>query len=297
MDQTIAFIGLGHMGGPMCQNLLKSGYRVSAFDLDHEACERIRSSGANIAPSAREASASADIVVTMLPASEHAAAVWSSVTGTLREKALLIDCSTIDVHTARQLHELAAKHKFYSLDAPVSGGVSGAQNATLTFMAGGTPQAFALAESVLRSMGKKVFHCGGPGAGQATKICNNMLLAISMIGVCEALNLGQKLGLDNQVMYDVMTASSGRCWSLDTYCPVPGPLPASPANHRFTPGFATTLMLKDLTLAQAAASAERVSTPLGEKALEIYKAFAAAGGGGLDFSGVINFLRTEAEPA
>lgn len=295
--QSVAFIGLGNMGGPMCQNLLTSGYRVSAYDLNQTVCETAKGAGAEIANSAKEACANANVVITMLPAGQQVIGVWSTIMSHAPANTLLIDCSTIDVHSARRAHDLAATYGLDSLDAPVSGGVSGARNATLTFMAGGTSKAYACAEPILLKMGKQAFHCGGAGAGQAAKICNNMLLAISMIGVSEALNLGQKLGLENQVMYDVMTASSGRCWSLETYCPVPGPVPSSPANNHYKPGFATTLMLKDLGLAQAVATAENVTTPLGQKAQDIFTAFAAAGGGNLDFSGVINFLKEQTRPA
>jgi 3-hydroxyisobutyrate dehydrogenase len=204
---------------------------------------------------------------------------------------LVIDCSTIDVESAVQAHALAAKHGIASVDAPVSGGTGGAKGATLTFMAGGEDKAFAAARPVLEKMGKKIVHCGGAGAGQAAKICNNMILGISMIAVSEAFALAEKLGLSHQALFDVASTSSGQCWSLTTYCPVPGPVPTSPANNDYKPGFASALMVKDLTLAQDAAKAAGAATPLGKHAQEIYKAFDAEGNGGVDFSGVIQHVR------
>jgi 3-hydroxyisobutyrate dehydrogenase len=205
--------------------------------------------------------------------------------------ALIIDCSTIDVGSAKQAHALAAKHGVGSIDAPVSGGTGGAKGATLTFMCGGDEKAFATAKPVLEKMGKKIVHCGGAGAGQAAKICNNMILGVSMIVVSEAFALAEKLGLSHQALFDVASTSSGQCWSLTSYCPVPGPVPASPANNDYRPGFAAALMLKDLTLAQDAANATGAATPLGKQAQEIYKEFDAAGNGGVDFSGVIRHVR------
>ena len=257
---SIAFIGLGNMGQPMCQNLLKANYKVTAFDISAAARDAAREAGAAMAASAADAAANADVIITMLPAGEHVLETWTSALAPARQGALLIDCSTIDVESARKAHELAAALGAASLDAPVSGGVGGARQASLTFMAGGTQEAHARAEPILMKMGRKVFHCGGAGAGQSAKICNNMLLAISMIGVSEALNLGAKLGLANQAMYDVITASSGRCWSLETYCPVPGPVAASPANNGYKPGFAANLMLKDVRLSQKAAAAAGAAT-------------------------------------
>ena len=209
--------------------------------------------------------------------------------------ALIIDCSTIDVESAKQAHALAAKHGIASVDAPVSGGTGGAKGATLTFMCGGEDKAFAAAKPVLEKMGKKIVHCGGAGAGQAAKICNNMILGISMIAVSEAFALAEKLGLSHQALFDVASTSSGQCWSLTSYCPVPGPVPTSPANNDYKPGFASALMVKDLTLAQDAAKAAGAATPLGKHAQEIYKAFDAAGNGGVDFSGIIQHVRELAE--
>jgi 3-hydroxyisobutyrate dehydrogenase len=205
--------------------------------------------------------------------------------------ALIIDCSTIDVESAKEAHALAVKHGAASVDAPVSGGTGGARGATLTFMCGGEDRAFAAAKPVLENMGKKIVHCGGAGAGQAAKICNNMILGISMIAVSEAFTLAEKLGLSHQALFDVASTSSGQCWSLTTYCPVPGPVPTSPANNDYKPGFASALMVKDLTLAQDAAKAAGAATPLGQHAQEIYKAFDAAGHGGVDFSGIIQHVR------
>ena len=291
--ETIGFIGLGNMGGPMCANLVKAGYPVKAFDLSATALEAAKAAGARIAATAAEAASGADTVITMLPGGTYVIDVWSNVLPGMKPGSLLIDCSTIDVESARKAHDLAAARGIDSLDAPVSGGVGGAKGATLAFMAGGTPDAFKRAEPILAKMGRKAFHCGGPGAGQSAKICNNMLLAISMIGVSEALTLGEKLGLSHQVMFDVMTASSGKCWSLESYCPVPGPVPSSPANNGYKPGFATNLMLKDVRLSQAAAEAAGVATPLGQDALRLFTAYADAGGGDSDFSGIINFLRAK----
>ncbi|MGC2087479.1 MAG: 3-hydroxyisobutyrate dehydrogenase [Bradyrhizobium sp.] len=288
---TIAFIGLGNMGGPMAANLVKAGHKVVAFDLAETSRAQAKSDGADIADSATAAVKGAEIVVTMLPAGKHVLAVWNEVVPVMAEGALIIDSSTIDVESARAAHALAAKHGIASVDAPVSGGTAGAKAATLTFMCGGEEGAFATAKPVLEKMGKKIVHCGGAGAGQAAKICNNMILGISMIAVGEAFALGEKLGLSHQALFDVASTSSGQCWSLTSYCPVPGPVPASPANNGYKPGFATALMLKDLTLSQDAAKAAGAATPLGRHAQEIYKSFDTAGNGGVDFSGIIEHVR------
>jgi 3-hydroxyisobutyrate dehydrogenase len=288
---TIAFIGLGNMGGPMAANLVKAGHKVVAFDLAETSRAQAKSDGADIADSATAAVKGAEIVVTMLPAGKHVLAVWNEVVPVMAEGALIIDSSTIDVESARAAHALAAKHGIASVDAPVSGGTGGAKAATLTFMCGGEEGAFATAKPVLEKMGKKIVHCGGAGAGQAAKICNNMILGISMIAVGEAFALGEKLGLSHQALFDVASTSSGQCWSLTSYCPVPGPVPASPANNGYKPGFATALMLKDLTLSQDAAKAAGAATPLGRHAQEIYKSFDTAGNGGVDFSGIIEHVR------
>ena len=288
---TIAFIGLGNMGGPMAANLVKAGHKVVAFDLVEASRAQAKTDGAEIAASALAAAKGADAVVTMLPAGKHVLAVWNEVVPAMAKGALIIDSSTIDVESARAAHALAAKHGIAAIDAPVSGGTGGAKAATLTFMCGGEEGAFAAAKPILEKMGKKIVHCGGAGAGQAAKICNNMILGISMIAVSEAFALGEKLGLSHQALFDVASTSSGQCWSLTSYCPVPGPVPASPANNDYKPGFATALMLKDLTLSQDAAKAAGAATPLGQHAQEIDKAFEAAGHGGVDFSGIIQHVR------
>jgi 3-hydroxyisobutyrate dehydrogenase len=290
---TIAFIGLGNMGGPMAVHLVRAGHAVVGFDLSAVSLEAARADGIATEPSAVAAvrDADADIVITMLPAGKHVRAVWAEILPVARKGALFIDCSTIDVDSARAVHAMAEKAGVASLDAPVSGGTGGAKGATLTFMAGGADAAFAAAKPILEKMGKKVVHCGGAGAGQAAKICNNMILGISMIGVAEAFVLAEKLGLSHQALFDVASTSSGQCWSLTTYCPVPGPVPTSPANTGYRPGFAADLMLKDLKLSQEASSAAGAVTPLGASAAQLYGLFQAAGHGGEDFSGIINFLR------
>jgi 3-hydroxyisobutyrate dehydrogenase len=288
---TIAFIGLGNMGGPMAANLVKAGHKVVGFDLVRTSLDQAKADGATMADSAAAAVKNADVVITMLPAGKHVVSVWSDIIPSVAENALMIDCSTIDVESARQAHALAGKASLLSVDAPVSGGTGGAKGATLTFMAGGDDKAFAAAKPILESMGKKIVHCGGGGAGQAAKICNNMILGISMIAVGEAFALAEKLGLSHQALFDVSSTSSGQCWALTSYCPVPGPVPASPANNGYKPGFASALMVKDLTLAQDAANAAGAATPLGKHAQEIYKAFDAAGHGGVDFSGIIQHVR------
>jgi len=287
----IAFIGLGNMGGPMAANLVKAGHKVVAFDLVAVSRDQAKADGADIAESSIASVKGADVVITMLPAGRHVISVWNEVVPAMTKGSLIIDCSTIDVESAKQAHVLAAKHGVGSVDAPVSGGTGGAKGATLTFMAGGAAGAFAAAKPVLENMGKKIVHCGAAGAGQAAKICNNMILAISMIGVSEAFALAEKLGLSHQAMFDVVSTSSGQCWALTSYCPVPGPVPTSPANNDYKPGFASVLMVKDLTLAQDAAKASGAATPLGKHAQEIYKAFDAEGNGGVDFSGIIRHVR------
>ncbi|MGB3866531.1 MAG: 3-hydroxyisobutyrate dehydrogenase [Xanthobacteraceae bacterium] len=288
---NIAFIGLGNMGGPMAANLVKAGHKVTGFDLVDASRDAAKAAGASIAATATDAVKGADVVVTMLPAGKHVLSVWTEILPAVTKGALLIDCSTIDVESAVAAHGLAAKAGVASVDAPVSGGVGGAQGATLTFMCGGDDKAFATAKPILEKMGKKIVHCGKAGAGQAAKICNNMILGISMIGVCEAFTLAEKLGLSHQALFDVSSTSSGQCWSLTTYCPVPGPVPTSPANNDYKPGFAAALMLKDLRLSQAASRAAGAATPLGAHAEEIYAAFEKAGHGGVDFSGIIHHLR------
>ncbi len=292
---TIGFIGLGNMGAPMAANLVKSGERVLGFDMVAAARQAAAQDGVQIVADGKQSAAQADVVVTMLPAGEHVVSVWRDVLPAAKQGALFIDCSTIDVASARAAHALAAERGIASLDAPVSGGVGGAKAATLTFMVGGAAEAFARGKPALERMGKRVVHCGEAGNGQVAKICNNMILGISMIGVSEAFVLGEKLGLSHQALFDVASASSGQCWSLTSYCPVPGPVPASPANNGYKPGFAAALMLKDLKLAREAAQLVKAKTALGAHAAEIYDLFAQQGQGTSDFSGIINFVRGQSE--
>jgi 3-hydroxyisobutyrate dehydrogenase len=291
---TIAFIGLGNMGNPMAAHLVKAGHNVLGFDLLPENLDIARDNGVTVMASAAAAIKDAGVVITMLPAGKHVLSVYEDIAGQAAQGTLFIDCSTIDVEAARKAHVIAEKHKLLSIDAPVSGGTGGAAAGTLTFMAGGSKEAFAKAEPILQPMAGRVVHCGEAGAGQAAKICNNMILGISMIGVGEAFVLAEKLGLSHQALYDVASTSSGQCWSLTSYCPVPGPVPNSPANRDYKPGFAAALMLKDLKLSQEAAQAAGAITPLGAEATQLYALFNAAGHGGTDFSGIIRFLRGDA---
>lgn len=291
MAQTIAFIGLGNMGSGMAANLAKAGYAVRAFDLSADALARAKGDGCVVASSATEAVSGADAVVTMLPAGKHVEAVYNGeVFGAAKPGALFMDCSTIDVVTARKVVEAATAKGFAMVDAPVSGGVAAASGGTLTFMVGGEAEAFVRAEPILARMGKAVIHAGGAGAGQAAKICNNMLLGISMIGTCEAFALAEKLGLDPQVFFDISSKASGQCWSMTSYCPVPGPVPAAPSNRDYEGGFAAALMLKDLKLAMEAAAASNAATPMGAQAEALYQTFANLGGAAKDFSGIIKLL-------
>jgi 3-hydroxyisobutyrate dehydrogenase len=291
---TIGFIGLGNMGLPMAQNLLKVGHVVSGFDVNAEASEWLAASGGKGTNSIGDACNGAEVVVTMLPAGEHVRQVYLGEGGVLAAVTpgtLLIDSSTIDVQTARDVARAAEGRGLDMVDAPVSGGVTGAQGATLTFMVGGSDDAFARARLILDSMGKTIVHAGGSGTGQAAKICNNMILGASMIVVSEAFLLAEKLGLDAQKLFDISSKSSGQCWSMTSYCPVPGLVPASPANRDYQAGFTAAMMLKDLNLAQAAARATRATTPLGAGAAAVYERFVDTGEGGVDFSGIIRFLR------
>lgn len=287
----IGFVGLGNMGGPMAANLVKAGHDVQGFDLVPAAQEAARAAGVSVVDSARAAVAGAEIVVTMLPAGRHVKAVLADVLPAAAAGTLFVDSSTIDVESARAAAKLADEAGCRFLDAPVSGGVGGAAAGTLTFMVGGSADAFAAGEPVLQAMGKKIVHCGEAGSGQAAKICNNMILGISMIGVSEAFALAEKLGLSHQALFDVASTSSGQCWSLTTYCPVPGPVPTSPANNAYKPGFAADLMLKDLRLAQEAALAAGATTPLGAQAAQLYALFSGEGHGGRDFSAIVEMLR------
>ncbi|WP_028034839.1 3-hydroxyisobutyrate dehydrogenase [Chelativorans sp. J32] len=287
----IAFIGLGNMGNPMAANLVKAGHDVHGFDLLPENLSRAEQNGVGKTASAEAAIQGAEVVITMLPAGKHVLSVYEDIVPKAAAGTLFIDSSTIDVESARKAHMIAGEHGLFSIDAPVSGGVVGAEAGTLTFMAGGKDEAFARAEPILKPMAGRIVHCGRGGAGQAAKICNNMILGISMIAVGEAFVLAEKLGLSHQALFDVASTSSGQCWSLTTYCPVPGPVPTSPANRDYQPGFAASLMLKDLRLAQEAAQAAGAVTPLGAEAAQLYALFNAIGQGMKDFSGIINLLR------
>jgi 3-hydroxyisobutyrate dehydrogenase len=290
---TIAFIGLGNMGGPMAGNLAKAGHAVNGFDLVPASLEAAKSEGVRIVSTAMAAVKDADIVITMLPAGRHVLAVLADVLASANPGSLFIDSSTIDVESARKAAAMAEAAGMRFLDAPVSGGTGGAKAATLTFMVGGSEAAFAAGRPVLEQMGKRVVHCGPAGNGQAAKICNNMILGISMIAVSEGFALGEKLGLSHQALFDVASTSSGQCWSLTSYCPVPGPVPASPANNAYKPGFASGLMLKDLKLAQEAAATAGAATPMGALAAQLYALHNAQGEGGTDFSGIIAMIRGE----
>lgn len=286
----IAFIGLGNMGGGMAANLVKVGHDVGAFDLSEPALAAAREAGCSTFPTAREACAEAEAVVSMLPNGAIVKAVyWDEVIGHAPEGAILLDCSTIDVATAREVIEVTEAHGYQMVDAPVSGGIAAAAGGTLTFMVGGSDAAFARAQPILQAMGKAVIHAGGPGTGQAAKICNNMLLAIHMIGTCEAFAMAEKLGLDPQTFFDISSVSSGQNWSMTSYCPVPGVGPITPADNGYQGGFAAGLMLKDLKLAMEAAQSAGAKTPLGEHAREIYEEFAQENAA-LDFSGIIRTL-------
>jgi 3-hydroxyisobutyrate dehydrogenase len=288
---TIAFIGLGNMGSGMCANLAKAGHEVRAFDLSADAVKRAEAAGAKGAASAADAVSGADAIVTMLPAGKHVRAVYEGeIFDAAKAGTVIMDCSTIDVATAKSVGEAAAAKGFLFVDAPVSGGVAAADAGTLTFMVGGSKDAFAKAEPFLSHMGKAVIHAGDAGTGQAAKICNNMLLAITMIGTCEAFALADKLGLDRQNFFDIASKASGQSWSMTSYCPVPGPVETSPANRDYTPGFATAMMLKDLKLAMDSAATAGATTPLGAQAEALYAMFDNLGGGATDFSGIFKLI-------
>lgn len=287
----IAFIGLGNMGGGMAANLVKAGHEVHAFDLAEAALAKAKENGCAPFSTVREAVAGVDAVVSMLPNGAIVESVYSAdVIGQAPAGALLLDCSTIDVDTARKVAETAEAAGYQMVDAPVSGGIAAANGGTLTFMVGGTDNAFAKAEPILAAMGKAVIHAGASGAGQAAKICNNMLLGASMIATCETFRLAEKLGLDLQTFYDISSKASGQNWSMTSYCPVPGVGPQSPADNGYQGGFATALMLKDLRLAMAAAQSVGAQVPMGGKAEALYSALAEAGEGGRDFSVIIETL-------
>ena len=291
---SIGFIGLGNMGLPMAKNLVAAGHHVTGFDLSQAALTELAEAGGHVAQTAGQAVAAAEVVVSMLPAGRHVETVYSGDDGVLATApagALLIDSSTIDVDTARRVAAAAQAAGFDMVDAPVSGGVGGAAAGSLTFMVGGSAEAFAKAKPILEIMGKNIFHAGGNGNGQVAKICNNMLLGISMIGTCEAFMLGEKLGLDAQTLFDISATASGQCWSMTSYCPAPGPVPTAPSNNEYKAGFAAAMMLKDLQLAQEASGSADCQTPMGLRATELYQQMAEKGQEELDFSGIIQMLK------
>ncbi|MEW6451666.1 MAG: 3-hydroxyisobutyrate dehydrogenase [Pseudomonadota bacterium] len=290
----IGFIGLGNMGLPMALNLVKAGHSVTGLDINKGQVDQLVAAGGAAAANIKDAASGAEVIVTMLPAGQHVSEIYLGADGILAHVAkdtLLIDSSTIDVATARGVATAAAKQGLPMLDAPVSGGVGGAQAGTLTFMVGGPDAAFERAKPLLEKMGKTIVHAGGAGNGQAAKICNNMILGVSMIAVSEAFVLAEKLGLDAQKLFDIASKSSGQCWSMTTYCPVPGPVPTSPANRDYQAGFTAAMMLKDLKLAQDAAQTAGAKTPLGKGATAVYSEYVASGEAGKDFSGVIQHIR------
>jgi 3-hydroxyisobutyrate dehydrogenase len=296
---TIGFIGLGNMGAPMAANLIKAQHRIAGYDIVAEARAALAGKGGHAAAGIAQAAAAGDIVITMLPAGPQVRAVYLGPDGIIahaRPGALLIDCSTIDVETARLVTEAAAAKGLEMLDAPVSGGVIGAEAATLTFMVGGEDAAFTRGESVLRAMGRTIVHAGPAGSGQTAKICNNMILGASMIAVCEGFALAEKLGLPAQTLFDICSKSTSQCWAMTGYCPVPGPVPAAPSNRGYAAGFTAANMLKDLRLAQQAAGATAAATPLGAAAANLYQLYVDSGGGAFDFSGIMQFLH-RADPA
>jgi len=288
---NVAFIGLGNMGGPMAINLTKEGHKVLGFDLMVENANKAKEGGVSLANTAEEAVANADVIITMLPNGTIVLSVYEQLLSAAPKGSVFVDCSTIDVASAREAHTKAQAAGMLSLDGPVSGGVGGAAGGTLTFMVGGSDDAFAKVKPLFDIMGQKAVHCGADGSGQAAKICNNMLLGISMIGTAEAFNLADALGLDKSALYDVVSTSSGSCWSVNTYCPVPGVGPQSPADNGYLPGFDAALMLKDLKLSQDAAGQSGAATPLGEHATTLYDEFVERNGVGHDFSGIINELK------
>ena len=291
---TIGFIGLGNMGGPMAANLLKAGHQVTGFDIVPDLAKGLAAKGGRVAGSVAEAAASGELVITMLPAGAQVRSVYLGDQGVLSKAsktALLIDCSTIDVETARAVSTAAAEAGFDMLDAPVSGGVAGAEAASLTFMVGGESDVFARVQPVLAAMGRTMVHAGPAGNGQAAKICNNMILGVSMIAVCEAFSLAERLGVSAQTLFDIAAKSSGQCWAMTSYCPVPGPVPSSPANREYAPGFTAAMMLKDLRLAQQAAGSVAAAAPLGAAAANLYQLFVEEGTAGLDFSAIYRLIR------
>jgi 3-hydroxyisobutyrate dehydrogenase len=293
----IAFIGLGHMGGGMAPNLAKAGHEVRAFDLVAEAVSHAVDGGCSPAASAADAVKDADVVITMLPASKHVRVVFhDDVAPNARPGTLLIDCSTIDVASAREVGAAMTAQGFEFVDAPVSGGIAAAAGGTLTFMVGGTDAAFEKAQPFLEPMAKAVIHAGALGAGQAAKICNNMILGATMVATCEGFAMAKKLGLDLQTFFDISSKASGQSWSMTSYCPVPGIGPETPADHDYEGGFAAALMLKDLKLAMEAAQAVDAYTPMGGEAEELYQRFVDRGGAHKDFSGIIKMIDDSWKP-
>ena len=290
----IGFIGLGNMGLPMAGNLVKKGHEVKGFDILEDNLAKAAQAGIKKVSSAADAAKDVDIVVTMVPTGKETIAVYegSGVLQAAKKGTLFIDASTIDVASAKKAHELAKAAGMLSLDAPVSGGTTGAQGATLTFMCGGSAEAFEKAKAALEGMGRKIVHCGDAGMGQAVKICNNMMMAINMLGVCEGLALAEKLGVSNQTLFDVVSTSTGNSFALSGYCPVPGPVPTTPANRDYAPGFMTTLLVKDLTLAQSASQEAGIATPMGAHALATFRHYMTlASADHRDFSSVMEYVR------
>lgn len=290
----IGFIGLGNMGLPMAQNLIRAGHSVVGLDVSKAQVDKLVAAGGTAASGIKMVASEVDALITMLPAGEQVREIYLGTDGAIAAAGsgtLLIDSSTIDVESARTVAAAAAKKGLAMLDAPVSGGVGGAQAGTLTFMVGGDTAAVERAKPILETMGKTIVHAGGAGTGQAAKICNNMILGVSMIAVSEAFVLAEKLGLDGQKLFDISSKSSGQCWSMTSYCPVPGPVPTSPANRDYQAGFTAAMMLKDLKLAQDAANAAGAQTPLGANAAKIYDQYVSSGEAARDFSGVIRYIR------
>lgn len=290
---SIGFVGLGHMGLPMALNLIKAGHEVTGYDLQTTVLKQLASSGGLVAKNLQETAIGQDVIITMLQKGSQVLQVCQGEEGLFQKaspKTLVIDCSTIDVESSRLIHQLASQYGLYSIDAPVSGGVKGAAQGTLTFMVGAEEEAYSKAHPILSSMGKKIIHAGGPGAGQAAKICNNMVLGISMIAISEAFTLGKKLGLSEQKLHEVVSNSSGQCWAMTNYVPVAGVLENVPANNGYEPGFTAAMMLKDLLLSQDAAKTMGQETPLGHKATSLYQDMAEQGLGELDFSAIIKLL-------
>ena len=291
---TVAFIGLGNMGGPMATNLVKAGHQVTVFDLSDAACEQLKAAGAAVASTASAAVVGVDYVISMLPAGKHVAGVYLGDDGLLAQlddSTTVLDCSTIDAATARRVGEAAAEMGIAFMDSPVSGGVAAAAAGTLAFMCGGSESSFEKAKVILADMGKNIFHAGPPGAGQVAKGCNNMLLAVHMIGTCEALEMGVRNGLDPKVLSEIMLASSGRNWSLEVYNPYPGVMETAPASNDYKPGFMVDLMVKDLGLAMEIAEQSDFENPMGQLARELYVQHQSTGNGQVDFSSILRKLQ------